>query len=130
MDNPIIVDLVEQIDWEIARQEERSGKADPMLVKARARITELETALAEMTEDRDLGKQSEAVASEQFDKAEGRVIAEVVAWLRGSGGKDAADLRRLHANKRLSPAMTKEWETLIQTKAGIATALETGEWKK
>lgn len=39
-------------------------------------------------------------------------------------------MRRLHADKRLPPAMTKEWETLIQTKLGIATALETGEWEK
>ena len=58
------------------------------------------------------------------------MIAEVVSWLRDSGGEVAADLRRLHANKRLSPAMTKEWETLIQTKAGSATAIDTGEWKR
>lgn len=82
--------------------------------EAIARITELETALAEMTEDRDLWKQSEAVASEQFDKAEERVIAEVAAWLRkGAGYKDG----------HIGPGTIAHYEKL-------ATALASGEWKK
>jgi len=60
--------------------------------EAAARISELETALAE---------------------AEGRVIADVVAWLRGS--------LFVHYEE------PSEWELAVET---YATALETGEWKK
>ena len=53
--------------------------------------------------------------------------ARIVAWLRGDTGETAKDLRRLHANKRLSAQMTREWEQLIEIKAGIAKAIEAGE---
>lgn len=45
----------------------RNAQGD--VVAACARIQALETSLAEVTEDRDLWKQSEAVASAQYDKA-------------------------------------------------------------
>jgi len=69
-------------------------------------------------------------AEDRAVEARQQTVADVAAWLADSAIKDADDLRRLHADKRLTPMMTKEWEILIQTKVGIATALETGEWKK
>jgi hypothetical protein len=51
----------------------------------------------------------------------------IVAWLRDDTGETAKDLRRLHANKRLSSQMTREWEHLIALKAGIADAIERGD---
>jgi hypothetical protein len=88
-------DLVKRIDAEIERQRQTRGiylaygTPDPLLVEARARIQALETSLEE---------------------AEGRVIAEVVAWLR---------------------AKSQHGEDLDHAAyAFAADALENGEWKK
>ncbi len=69
-------------------------------------------------------------AEDRAADARAKALADVAVWLTDSAIKDADDLRQLHAGKKLTPMMTKEWETLIQTKVGISTALETGEWEK
>lgn len=57
--------------------------------------------------------------------AEGREagIREVSDWLKDEARKTADDLRRLHSRKKLTPRQTEEWETLIETKVGIANAI-------
>ena len=54
----------------------------------------------------------------------------IVEWLREDAARTAGDLRRLHADKRLTPSQTVQWENMIQLKAGIATAIERGEHLK
>lgn len=71
---------------------------------AAARITELETALAE---------------------AEGRVIAEVVAWLRDENGQCDCFAR---SEGECACGAWDDYKT--KPLLDIATALETGEWKK
>lgn len=61
-------------------------------------------------------------------EAEGRVIAEVVKWLRGQADAidrlaDEADGIHLHGG---GPAI----RTMAKARREAATALETGEWKK
>ncbi|MGK2908760.1 MAG: hypothetical protein ACSLE1_03025 [Sphingobium sp.] len=53
--------------------------------------------------------------------------AAIVKWLLREAGKDRADLSRLHASLKLNNVMTAEWETLIQTKIGIADAILHGD---
>ena len=89
-------DLVERLERNSGWRNERwQCVTDPaLLTEAAARITELETALAE---------------------AEGRVIADVVAWLR--------DRMRQAPKDEFSQAACDVIFVLV-------AALETGEWKK
>ena len=75
--------------------------------------------------------QAATIARLQAELAEAREVpGRIVAWLREEAGKDAGDHRRLHAEKKLTPLMTEGWDTLIQTKTGIATAIEARDWSK
>ena len=71
------------------------------------------------------------IAQLQAELAEAREVpGRIVEWLREEAGKDASDRRRLHAEKKMTPLMTEGWDTLIQTKTGIATAIEARDWSK
>lgn len=122
-----------ELDRRFSKERDTAVKAICQLSEQQsARIQALETSLAEMTEDRDLWKQSEAVASEQFDKAEGRVIADVVKWAKG-----CYLAHYHHGNRTLRRRLFWIWTAIRWPEnipagiiKGIATALETGEWKK
>lgn len=67
----------------------------------------------------------------QAELAEAREVpGRIVAWLQDEAVKDAGVLRRLHAEKKLTQLMTEAWDTLIQTKTGIATAIGARDWSK
>jgi hypothetical protein len=51
----------------------------------------------------------------------------VVDWLRDDAIKTADEVRSLHARKKLTPLMSAEWDAMVQTKAGVAGAIERGE---
>lgn len=71
------------------------------------------------------------IAALQAELAEAREVpGRIVAWLREDAGWTADELRRLHTRKALTPAMTGNWEAIINTKFGIATAIEARDWSK
>ncbi len=67
-----------------------------------------------------------------LEDAAGRAAerAEVVAWLREDAGRTAKDVRQMHRKKLLTPKQTIEWEVQIETKTGIADAIERGQHKE
>ena len=72
-----------------------------------------------------------AITQLQAELAEAREVpGRIVAWLQDEAVKDAGVRRRLHAEKKLTQLMTEAWDTLIQTKTGIATAIEARDWSK
>ena len=78
-----------------------------------------------------LRTQSATITTLQAELAEARKVpGRIVAWLQDEAGKDADVRRRLHAEKNLTQLMTEAWDTLIQTKTGIATAIEARDWSK
>lgn len=97
-----------ELDRRFSKERDTAVKAICQLSEQQsARIQALETSLAE---------------------AEGRVIAEVVKWLRGQADAidrlaDEADGIHLHGG---GPAI----RTMAKARREAATALETGEWKK
>ena len=58
---------------------------------------------------------------------EAETEARIIAWLREEAGRDAETLRGLHRRKMLTPKQTIEWETLIELKGGLASAIARGE---
>jgi len=93
------------IDQGSERQSSAVAQAAENVREAAARITELETALAE---------------------AEVRVIAEVVKWLRGQA--QAGDKALLQAVE--GSQLRRDLAAGVVAINRAATALETGEWKK
>ena len=78
-----------------------------------------------------LRTQSATITTLQAELAEAREVpGRIVAWLQDEAVKDAGVRRRLHAEKKLTQLMTEAWDTLIQTKTGIATAIGARDWNK
>jgi len=57
-------------------------------------------------------------------EAERKAIAD---WLMADAVKNADEVRSLNARKKLTPIMSAEWDAMVQTKAGVAGAIERGE---
>ena len=76
-------------------------------------------------------KSAATITQLQAELAEAREVpGRIVESLRGEAGKDADVRRPLHAEKNLTQLMTEAWDTLIQTKTGLATAIEARDWSK
>ena len=100
-----------------------------------ARFTEMAGAIKKSAEEcKAIGtstSQAATIAALQAELAEAREVpGRIVAWLQDEAVKDAGVLRRLHAEKKLTQLMTEAWDTLIQTKTGIATAIGARDWSK